>query len=56
MLSQNGRLVLVAEASGRVSAAADLVIVPNLTHDASPWAIVENFVVDQETRGRGVGR
>jgi GNAT superfamily N-acetyltransferase len=56
MLSQDDRLVLVAEADGRVSATADLIIVPNLTHDASPWAIVENFVVDEQLRGRGVGR
>jgi ribosomal protein S18 acetylase RimI-like enzyme len=56
ILSQNGRLVLVAEANGRVIATADLIIVPNLAHDASPWAIGENLVVDEEARGRGIGR
>ncbi len=56
MLSQDGRLVLVAETDGRVSGTADLIISANLTHDASPWAIVENFVVDEQSRRRGLGR
>jgi ribosomal protein S18 acetylase RimI-like enzyme len=56
MLSQNGRRVLVAETEGQVRGTADLIIVPNLTHDASPWAIVENLVVDEQSRGRGIGR
>lgn len=56
MLDQPGRTVLVAQAGGTIVGTADLLIVPNLTHDASPWAIVENFVVDQRSRRRGVGR
>jgi hypothetical protein len=35
MLSQDGQLVLVAEANEPVSSTVDLIIVPNLTHDAS---------------------
>jgi ribosomal protein S18 acetylase RimI-like enzyme len=56
MLSQDGRLVLVAETDGRVNGTADLIIVPNLTHNASPWGIVENLVIDEQSRRRGVGR
>lgn len=33
-----------------------LVIVPNLTHNARPWAQIENMVVDESLRGSGAGR
>lgn len=56
MLEQPGRTVLVAEVDGAVRAVADVLVVPNLTHDAQPWAIVENVVVDEPVRGGGVGR
>ncbi len=45
--SQQGRTVLVAEADGRIVGTADLLVVPNLTHDTSPWAIVENVMVEE---------
>ena len=33
-----------------------MLIVPNLTHDGAPWALVENVVVDPQWRRRGVGK
>jgi GNAT superfamily N-acetyltransferase len=33
-----------------------LLIVPNLAHDASPWAEIENMVVEEKYRSRGVGK
>lgn len=50
------RTVLVAEQRGQIIGTLDLLVVANLTHDAQPWAIVDNLVVDPETRGAGVGR
>lgn len=47
--------LLVAEASGRIAGSATLIIVPNLTHQGRPYAIVENVVVDQTQRGGGIG-
>jgi GNAT superfamily N-acetyltransferase len=49
------RTLLVAESRGRVVGTADLLVVANLTHGGSPWVIVENVVVDEGARGRGVG-
>ena len=43
------------EAKGRVVAAASLIIVPNLSHQGRPYAIVENVVVDAAKRGGGSG-
>ena len=56
MLRQEGRTVLVAISGDEVVGTADLLVVTNLTHSASPWAIVENVVVDSAVRRGGVGR
>ena len=47
--------LLVTEVDGRLVAVASLVIVPNLTHQGRPYAIVENVVVDAAERGTGYG-
>jgi ribosomal protein S18 acetylase RimI-like enzyme len=54
--AQPGRELLVSEVDGRVVGTVDVLIVPNLTHGGTPWGAVENVVVDQESRGVGVGR
>src|SRR3954464_3189045 len=57
ILGDPNRTVLVAEDRGEFAVGtADVLIVPTLTHDGSPWALVENVVVDLEWRRRGVGR
>src|SRR3954451_11356081 len=57
ILGDPNRTVLVAEDRGEFPVGtADVLIVPNLTHDGAPWAIVENVVVDPQWRRRGVGR
>ncbi len=50
------RTILVAEQRGQIIGTLDLLVVANLTHDAQPWAVVENVVVDPQRRGRGIGR
>ncbi|HEX4465811.1 MAG TPA: GNAT family N-acetyltransferase [Solirubrobacteraceae bacterium] len=50
------RQLLLAERDGRIVGTLDLLIVPNLTHHAMPWAIVENVVVDVRERRTGAGR
>jgi len=51
-----GHELLVAEDEGKVVGTVVLLIVPNLSHSALPWALVENLVIDQEHQGRGIGR
>jgi predicted N-acetyltransferase YhbS len=48
--------VIVAEQESAVIGTAMLMVVPNLSHNALPWAIVENVVVDSGYRGTGVGK
>ena len=45
----------VATDGDNVVGAAELIIVPNLTHRARPWAVIENVIVNESIRGRGVG-
>jgi GNAT superfamily N-acetyltransferase len=47
--------VLVAEEDGRLLGTATVIIEPNLTYTASPFALIENVVVTEAARGRGVG-
>jgi GNAT superfamily N-acetyltransferase len=51
-----GQELLVAEEAGEVIGSLVLIIVPNLSHGAKPWAIIENVIVDERYRRRGVGR
>lgn len=55
MLADPRQKLVVAERDGRIIASAVSVLVPNVTHDGRPYAILENVVVDAAERGRGVG-
>lgn len=50
------RELLVAESQGEVVGTIGLLIVPNLSHSATPYAIAENLVVTQKYRRRGIAR
>src|SRR5207302_6503866 len=56
MRTQPGRTLLVAVVDDAVRGAADVLVVPNLTHDGKPWMIVENVIVDSRARRQGIGR
>lgn len=47
---------LVLEVAGRVQGTLTLYALPNLTHGARPFALVENVVVDASLRGNGYGQ
>ncbi|GAA5513412.1 hypothetical protein Dcar01_02147 [Deinococcus carri] len=48
--------ILVAENGGEVVGTLALSIIPNLTRDARPYALIENVVTCEERRGQGIGR
>lgn len=50
------RTVIVAERRGQIIGTLDLLVVANLTHDAQPWAVIDNLVVDPDARYQGIGR
>ncbi len=47
--------LLVAEADGQIVGTYEICILPGIAHGARPRAIVENVVVDERYRSRGVG-
>jgi N-acetylglutamate synthase-like GNAT family acetyltransferase len=48
--------LFVLEADGNVVATAYLNVIPNLTRSASPYAVIENVVVEEAMRGTGLGK
>ena len=48
--------LIVAEFDGRLVGTCYLNIVPNLTRESRPYALIENVVTDRDYRNRGIGR
>ena len=48
--------LMVLDFDGQLAATAYLNVIPNLTRSASPYAVIENVVVDEPLRGTGIGK
>ncbi len=48
--------LLVVEVDGKLIGSGDVLIVPNLSHRALPWAVIENVIVEENMRRRGIAR
>lgn len=48
--------LLVLEHDGAVVATTYLNVIPNITRSVSPYAVIENVVVDEALRGTGLGK
>ena len=48
-------IIVATEAEGQIVGALTIVVVPNLTYNGRPWAVIENVVVDRNYRGQGIG-
>ena len=56
IMAMPGHELVVADEDGEVVGTMVLLIVPNLSHEAMPWAYVENMVVDSGRQRQGYGR
>jgi GNAT superfamily N-acetyltransferase len=56
ILADPARHLVVALLDQQPVGSADLLVAPNLTHDGMPWAIVENVIVAEAARRKGVAR
>ncbi len=50
-----GQHIFVLEARGKIVGTAALSVVPNVSHRGTPYAIIENVVVDAKARSKGYG-
>ena len=56
ILGSSGLHLFVLELDGSVVATTYLNVIPNITRSASPYAVIENVVVDESLRRSGLGR
>lgn len=56
ILATHGLTLLLLDVDGVVVATTYLNIIPNITRSASPYAVIENVVVDKAVRGTGLGK
>jgi GNAT superfamily N-acetyltransferase len=50
-----GYHVLAAEEDGELLASVTVIVEPNLTYQGTPFALIENVIVTEAARGKGVG-
>ncbi len=57
MLSHGNIVILIAvdRQDDSIVGSLTTVVVPNLTHGGRPWALIENVVIVNEHRGKGIG-
>ena len=54
-MTAQGQRVLVAENEGQIAGALVLTIIENITRQGTPYAIIENVIVDDAARGKRIG-
>lgn len=54
ILNDKNHHIIVAEEDGKIVSSSVLIIVPNLTHNQQPYALIENVVTDKAYRGKGL--
>lgn len=54
ILDDKDHHIIVAEEDGRIVSSCVCVIIPNLTHNQQPYALIENVITDEAYRKRGL--
>lgn len=54
ILEDKDHHIVVAEEDGKIVASCVCVIIPNLTHNQQPYALIENVITDEAYRKRGL--
>lgn len=54
ILNEPDHHIVVAVEDGRIVSSCVCVIIPNLTHNQQPYALIENVITDEAHRGKGL--
>ncbi len=54
ILEDKDHHIVVAEEDGKIVASCVCVIIPNLTHNQQPYALIENVITDEAYRKQGL--
>ena len=54
IVSDKNHHIIVAEEDGKIVSSCVCVIIPNLTHQQRPYALIENVITDEAYRNRGL--
>lgn len=54
ILRDKNHHIIVAEKESKIVSSCVIVIIPNLTHNQRPYALIENVITDEKYRGRGL--
>ncbi|MDP4177142.1 MAG: GNAT family N-acetyltransferase [Bacillota bacterium] len=46
--------IIIAEEDGKIVSSCVCVIIPNLTHNQRPYAVIENVITDKDYRNKGL--
>jgi N-acetylglutamate synthase-like GNAT family acetyltransferase len=56
IIESESNSLIIAEINNSVVSSCYLNIIPNLTRNARPYAVIENVITDQHYRNRGIGK
>lgn len=54
VLMDKNHHIIIAEEDGKIVSSCVCVIIPNLTHNQQPYALIENVITDENYRKRGL--
>lgn len=54
ILNDPNHHIIIAEEDGKIVSSCVVVIIPNLTHNQRPYALIENLITDKYYRNKGL--
>jgi ribosomal protein S18 acetylase RimI-like enzyme len=54
IISDKDHHIIIAEEDGKIVSSCVLIIIPNLTHEQRPYALIENVITDMQYRKKGL--
>ncbi|MBN2419905.1 MAG: GNAT family N-acetyltransferase [Deltaproteobacteria bacterium] len=56
LIKSNNNIIIVAEIEDTIVSSCYLNLIPNLTRNAKPYAVIENVITEMNHRNKGIGK